>query len=238
MSKALVALAVAKRVKDGDIIGLGSGSTAELAVQEIAKRIANEKIRVAGVPTSHRIALCAQEAGISVLSPFTSGKLSWAFDGADEVDPSFNLIKGNGGAMLSEKIVCKRAGVDGFVVIVSEDKLVEKLGTKFPVPVEIVPEAQSLVEEGLKTLGAKEIVLRDSKTKYGPTVTEHNNFILDVRFETIGPELEHRIKCITGVVESGLFVGTTNEVLIAKKDGVWSRSIADGKAKETLVEPA
>ena len=134
MSKALVALALAKRVKDGDVIGLGSGSTAELAVQEIAKRISKEKIRVTGVPTSHKIALCAQAAGVEVLSSITSVKLSWAFDGADEIDASFNMIKGNGAAMLTEKIIAKRAGSDRFLIIVSEDKLVENLGSNFPVP--------------------------------------------------------------------------------------------------------
>lgn len=231
MSKALVAQTLAKRVKDGEVIGLGSGSTAELAISEIGKRIAQEKIRVTGVPTSYRIALLAQAAGIQVLSPITDVPLQWAFDGADEVDPSFNMIKGNGAAMLSEKIVAKRAG-ENFLVIVTDDKFVERLGSKFPIPIEVIPDALPLVLSGLRALGAKEAAPRPSNSKYGPTISEHNHIVVDARFENIEPSLELKIKSLTGVVESGLFIGMTKQILVARESGVWSRTLAGGAMKE------
>lgn len=235
MTKALVARSLSKKVKDGEVIGLGSGSTAELAVEQIGQRIKKENLKIVGVPTSHRIALCAQAAGVTVLSSITPVRLDWAFDGADEVDGAFNMIKGNGAAMLSEKIIAKRAG-ERFLIIVSEDKIVERLGTKFPVPVEIIPAALELVQNGLQALGAKEIVIRQGNAKYGPTITEHGNFILDAKFENIKPELEAQIKSITGVVESGLFVNATKELLVSREDGVWSRRLVNGKIESKLIE--
>lgn len=235
MSKALVARYLAKRVKDGDVLGLGSGSTAELAVAEIGKRIAKEKIRVSGVPTSYKIGTFASENGIQVLSSMANIPLSWAFDGADEVDPSFMMIKGRGAAMLNEKIIARRAG-ENMVIIVSDDKLVERLGQKFPIPVEVIPEAAMLVVDGLKALGATEIVFRQSNAKYGPETTEHNNLILDARFDSIAPELELRMKSITGVVETGLFVGLAKELIVARENGVWSRKLVGGKIEEQLLE--
>ena len=237
MTKALVARGLAARVKDGEIIGLGSGSTAELAIEQIGQRIAQEKIRVSGVPTSYKTALIAERAGIQVLSSCTPVSIAWAFDGADEVDPSFMMIKGNGAAMLNEKIMARRAG-ENMLIIVSEDKLVEKLGKKFAVPVEVIAEAVPLVREGLKKLGARSAELRESNTKYGPQTTEHNNLILDAWFDDIRPELEREIKLLLGVVESGLFVGATKEVLIAKKDGVYSRTLSGGKVSEKLIQAA
>ena len=231
--KALVARALAARVKDGDVLGLGSGSTVELAVDQIGQRVAREGLKVAGVPTSHRIAMIAAKAGIDVLSPVTPVELSWGFDGADEVDPAFNLIKGRGGAMLTEKILAKR--VKAFVVIVSEDKLVQKLGMRHPIPVEVIPEATPLVTQLLSTLGAREVVLREATQKYGPVITEHNNVILDAWFDNIHPALEREIKQLTGVVESGLFVGTTREIIVASTTRVYSRTLKDGKVTETAL---
>jgi len=225
--KEVVAKVLAKRVKDGEVIGIGSGSTVELAVKELAARIKNEKLQVHGIPTSQRTALLCAEAGICVLSPVATHHISWAFDGADELDPALNMIKGGGGAMLNEKIVAKKA--DLFVVIISEDKLVEKLGSKFAVPVETIPEAMEMVRAGLEALGAKTVELRNAERKYGPVTTEHANVILDARFEEIGPDLEKEINCLTGVVDNGLFMGMYPEVLIAKTDGVWKR-IFDGTA--------
>jgi ribose 5-phosphate isomerase A len=234
--KSLVARCLAKRVKDGEMIGLGSGTTAEMAIDQIGQRILREKIRVTGVPTSYRTGLIAARAGIYVGNPCSVGSLSWAFDGADEVDPGLNLIKGRGAAMLTEKILARRA--QHFVIIVSEDKLVQKLGSSFPVPVELVPEALSLVEEGLGKLGAREVTLREAVKKYGPVVTEHNNLVVDAWFDEIKPELEKEIKSLVGVVESGLFLGFKPEVLVAKKDGVWSLRLIGGKLQQDLIEPA
>ena len=220
--KKLVANKLAERVKDAEIIGLGSGSTTELAIDAIGQRIANEGITVLGVPTSLRTAQCATKAGIQLVASDSGAKLDWAFDGADEVDPAKNLLKGRGGAMLGEKIVAKRTAE--LVIIVTEDKLVDSLGAKFPVPVEVVLEATSMVERELAKLGASDCVLRMAQQKYGPVVTEHGNCIIDARFEHISAELETEIKKITGVLESGLFYGYNPRVLVAAED-------SEGKAE-------
>lgn len=232
--KALVARALAKRVQDGDVIGLGSGSTAEMAIDQIGQRVKDEKLSIAGVPTSVRTAIIAAEAGIDVRHPVPRLAIDWAFDGADEVDPNFDMIKGRGAAMLTEKIISKRA--KRFVVIVSEDKIVKKLGELFPVPVEVIPEALPLVEDGLRALGATEIQLRSATQKYGPVITEHKNLILDTKFENIVPELEGEINKLVGVVESGLFTNCNQEVLLAKSDGVWSQKLINGVLQEELLE--
>ena len=234
--KSLVARALAKRVQDGDVIGIGSGSTVELALEHIAERIARDKLHVLGVPTSHRTALVAEHAGIRVLSPISRTPLAWAFDGADEVDPAFRMIKGRGAAMLNEKIIARRAAE--FVIIVSEEKLVDRLGKIHPVPIEVIPEAIQIVEDGLMRLGARKVVLRAAANKYGPVITEHNNFVLDVTFDEIGPDLEQQVKSISGVVESGLFFDCATEVLVSRSSGIWSQRLANGKLTEVMLEPA
>jgi len=215
--KELVAQAIAARVKNGEVIGLGSGSTVELALLEIKKRVQREGLQISGVPTSHRTAILAKEAGVTVLSPMLVQTIAWAFDGADEVDPNLDLIKGHGGAMLNEKIIASIA--ERFVVIITEDKQVKKLGEKFPVPVEVIPEALTLVEKELLQLGASKVVLRQAAGKYGPVITEHNNLILDASFPSISPAHESKIKCIPGVVENGLFMGYADEILVATASG-------------------
>lgn len=234
-TNSLLAKVLTGRVKDGETIGIGSGTTVEMAVQQIGERIRQERITVFGVPTSHQIALIARDVGIRVLSSITSEVIPWAFDGADEVDDDFQLIKGRGGAMLNEKIIAKRTSK--LVIIVSEEKLVDHLGKKYPIPVEVIPEAVCLVKEGLKTLGAREVNLRAAVGKYGPVITEHNNVIVDARFDEIHPKLEGQIKSLTGVVESGLFIGCTDELLIERGGKVYSRKKIEGSGRfvETLI---
>lgn len=231
--KTLVARALARDVRDGELLGLGSGTTVELAIDQIGQRVARERLRIGGVPTSYRTALNAARAGIQVLDPFACPKLSWAFDGADEIDSEGNMIKGRGAAMLLEKIIARQAA--RIVIIASEEKLVDKLGQTFPIPVEIVPEAYLHVEEQLKSAGAREIILRAAANKYGPVITEHNNLVIDVWFDNVNPGLEGRIKEMSGVVESGLFTGLRPEFLIARKDGVWRRCFTAGRYQEELV---
>ena len=219
--KQLVAKELTKRIKDGEVIGLGSGSTCELAIKEIGKKIKAEGIKVYGVPTSKKIANLAKEVGIEILPVSTTKEIVWAFDGADEVDPEFNMIKGRGGAMLLEKIVAKKA--NSYVIIVGENKLVETLGEKFPIPIEIIAEAEVLVSNQLLSLGAVEIVLRRTSSNE-IYLTDKNNLVLDVRFSKINEELEQQIKNITGVVESGLFFNLADELLVANEEKVVSRT--------------
>ena len=232
--KEIVARALAKRIQDGETIGVGSGSTAEAAVSAIGRRVAEEGLRVTGVPTSHRTAMFASQAGVSILSPLSDVKISWAFDGADEVDPRFRLIKGNGAAMLNEKILGVRA--EKFVVIVTENKLVDSLGKNFPIPVEVIPAAHAYVREQLLKLGARDVTIRAAERKYGPVITENGNLVLDARFDSIPDTLEREINTIVGVVENGLFFNLTDELLVAREDGVWSRTLVDGKVQEELIE--
>lgn len=218
--KEKVAEAIAQQVKDGDVLGIGTGSTVDLAIAAIGKRIAAEKLTVSALTTSIESVWACEQHGIRVLNSLHSGELDWGFDGADEVDPQLRLIKGKGGALFQEKIVaslCRR-----FIAIVDSSKLVERLGEKMPVPVEFVPRARVLVERSLKKLGAREISLRQATGKHGAVITEQGNLIFDVRFEQIGQSLESDIKNITGVLESGIFSACADEVLIADAAGIRS----------------
>jgi ribose 5-phosphate isomerase A len=227
---------LASLIKDGDVFGIGSGTTVQATLQAIGERVKQEGISVSGIPTSHGSALMAEEMGINLIAPVSRTKLAWAFDGADQVDPQLNLLKGLGAAMLNEKIICKRA--ERFMVLVTEDKLVKELGGNCPVPVETLPEALVLVEQALTKLGASEVSIRHAKTDFGkttPVMTEHGNFILDAVFKTAPAELEGQIKSITGVVESGIFTKCNPEILIAKADGIWSKRFENGQVKESKV---
>lgn len=211
-SKQKVAEQIAAKVVNGDIIGVGSGSTSYLAVLAISQRIKNETLNVIAIPTSIEIALTCSNLGIPITSLYEH-RPDWYFDGADEVDPDSHLIKGRGGAMFKEKLMMS-ASEQNFI-IVDNSKLVDKLGSKFPVPVEVFPAALMNVEAKLKILGAHEIMLRPAQGKDGPVISENGNLILDVRFHNIDKDLEIKIKCITGVIESGLFQNQLVEIIVA-----------------------
>ncbi len=203
---------IADRVEDGQTIGVGSGSTAYVAIQAIAERVRREKLSVAVVCTSPEVTLACMAVDLPVAS-LLQKRPDWAFDGADEVDPERNLIKGRGGAMFMEKVMIHASPLN--FILVDRSKLVLKLGEKFPVPVEVLPIALRVVERELQAMGAVEIALRLAVKKDGPVVTEHGNFILDVRFAAIHNALERDIKAIPGVIESGLFMGCGVEIVIA-----------------------
>jgi len=210
--KQKVADEIAKKVKEGDVIGVGSGSTSYLALLAIAKKVKQEKLNIKAIPTSIEIALTCTELGIP-LTTLYEHRPDWLFDGADEVDPKHSLIKGRGGAMFKEKLMIKSSPVN--FILVDESKLVNKLGSNFPVPIEVFPQALLEVEFQLKQLGVSELKLRPAKGKDGPVITENGNLILDARFDEIGDDLEKKIKSITGVIESGLFIDHHIEVIVA-----------------------
>lgn len=220
MIKELLAQEIAKRVKSGDVIGVGTGTTVDAALEAIGERVKLEGLSISVVPTSLQSAWRCQELGLTVLYTGYNGYLSWGFDGADQVTKDRWAIKGKGAAMLQEKILAKRC--NKFVVVADQSKLVDRLGVACPVPVEVIPEALVIAQQGLRGLGAKEIVIRSGSGKHGPVITEGGNIILDAVFNDIGLNLEDKIKSITGVVESGLFVGYISEVLIADANGVKS----------------
>lgn len=203
---------IAENVLNGQVIGVGSGSTSYIAVHAIADRVRSEGLNVTTVCTSQEVTLACVALGLPVAS-LLQRRPDWAFDGADEVDPERNLIKGRGGAMFMEKVVM-HASPRNFI-LVDRSKLVTRLGGKFPVPVEVLPIAMRVVERELAAIGAVEIVLRLAVKKDGPVITEHGNFILDVRFEEIGRSLERDIKAVPGVIESGLFMGRDIELVVA-----------------------
>lgn len=201
--KQKVAARIASMVKDGDIIGVGSGSTAYLALIKIAERIRTENIQVRAITTSQEIKMACAKLGIPLTS-LLEYKPDWTFDGADEIDDNHNMIKGRGGAMFKEKLLISSS--PRTYIIADASKMVSKLGSRFPVPVEVFPDALVHVDQALRSLSPQEIKLRMAQSKDGPVITENGNLILDVWFNNIPDNLEHAIKSITGVIESGLFM--------------------------------
>ena len=201
--KQKVADKIASMVKDGDIIGVGSGSTAYLALLKIADRIRTEQLHIHAIPTSQEIKMACAKLGIPLTS-LLEHKPNWTFDGADEIDPNHNMIKGRGGAMFKEKLLISSSPQT--FIIADPSKMVSKLGSRFPVPVEIFPDALIHADQALRSLSPVDIKLRMAQGKDGPIITENGNLILDVWFNNIPDNLENAIKSITCVIESGLFM--------------------------------
>lgn len=201
--KQKIADKIASMVKDGDIIGVGSGSTAYLALLKIADRIWTEQLHIHAIPTSQEIKMACAKLGIPLTS-LLEHKPNWTFDGADEIDPNHNMIKGRGGAMFKEKLLISSSPQT--FIIADPSKMVSKLGSRFPVPVEIFPDALIHADQALRSLSPVDIKLRMAQGKDGPIITENGNLILDVWFNNIPDNLENAIKSITGVIESGLFM--------------------------------
>lgn len=208
--KQKIATKIANMVKEGEVIGFGSGSTSFLAVCAIADRMKKENIKVTAIPTSHEINMLCSYFNIPTAS-LLEKKPDWSFDGADEVDSNKWLIKGRGAAMFKEKLNIVNSKKT--FILVDESKFVTELGEKYPVPIECFPTSINYVKAELYKLGAKEITLRKAISKDGPVITENGNFILDVKFRKINEELEKQIKVISGVIESGLFIGYNIQIL-------------------------
>jgi len=200
--------AVDALVKSGMRLGLGTGSTAVHAVRRVGELLREGKLNgILAVPTSFQTSIECEKWDIplfSLNSKEIDGKLDLSIDGADEVDPENRLIKGGGGALLLEKVIAHASA--SYVVVVDESKLVAGLGVKFPVPVEVIPEARVPAAHALERLGA-EVTLREALRKAGPVITEHGNLLLDIRFKKAidSAAMEFEINRIPGVVENGLF---------------------------------
>jgi ribose 5-phosphate isomerase A len=204
---------VAAMAESGQVIGAGSGSTAFLAVRAIASRVRHGELHdVRLIPTSIESELTITGLGL-IQADLSEVAPDWLFDGADEVDPDGNLIKGRGGALFREKLLFSACQLRR--VLIDPSKRVEQLGESFPVPVEVVPRAASVAMAGLKALGASEITVRTGSGKDGPILTEQGNLLLDSRFESIDEGLEDQIKLIVGVLDSGLFQGYGPEIISA-----------------------
>jgi len=218
-AKKRVALEAVKHVQDNFIVGLGSGSTAAYVIQEIGEKIRLEGLRILGVPTSHQAMTLAVHCEVPLTTLNEHPQLDLAIDGADQIDGELNLIKGGGGALTREKIVASAARQ--FVIVADETKLVEKLGTKHTIPIEVLPFALPTVMVKMRELSGKP-VLREGGGKVGPLVTDNGNFVVDVAFGPVDnvKELNLRLKLIPGVIETGLFVGMADIAYLGKPDGI------------------
>jgi ribose 5-phosphate isomerase A len=212
-AKREVAARLAAKLQAGQTVGVGSGSTSFLTLQALAARAEKEGLSFTGIPTSVEVSLACTSLGIPTAS-LVEAKPDWSFDGADEVDGRKRLIKGRGGALYQEKLMM--AAAPQSYIVVDSSKLVDRLGQKFPVPVEIDPMALSLMYEKLADLpGLADIALRTGAGKDGPVITERGNLILDLRFDDIPDDTHARLKGMPGVVETGLFFDYDFELLVA-----------------------
>jgi ribose 5-phosphate isomerase A len=218
--KQQVGYAAAQKVQSGSIVGLGTGSTTAYAIQAIGERLKSGDLKnIKGVPTSFQAVVLARDYGIPLVTLDEIEKIDVAIDGADEVDPQKNLIKGGGAAHTQEKIVDSLA--DLFIVVVDGGKLVDHLGSTFLLPVEVLPMAVTPVMRAITKLGGKP-ELRMGVKKAGPVVTDQGNLVVDVKFDRIDnpAELEKTLNNLPGVLENGLFVGVADIIMVGEvKDG-------------------
>jgi ribose 5-phosphate isomerase A len=217
--KQQAALAAVKQVQSGMVVGLGFGSTAIHALREIGFSLQEGILKdVSGIPTAESIAQAAMDAGIPLTSLEQSPIVDITIDGADEVDPALNLIKGGGGALLREKIVAQASRK--LIIVVDESKLSDRLGTKFKLPVEVLPFGWGSQKRYIEGIGAQVFLRMEDDNE--PFMTDAGNLILDCDFggikdlEALATKLEKR----AGIVEHGLFLNLASEVIVGTQSGI------------------
>ncbi len=218
--KRQAALEAVKHIQDGFVVGLGSGSTAAFAIEALGEKARKEKLLVWGIPTSYQAFLLAVECGIPITTLDEHPQIDVTIDGADQITPKLQLIKGMGAALAREKIVAASSKLN--IIIADENKKVKLLGEKNQVvPVEVLPFALSLAKRRIVVLGGKPVV-REGKGKLGPIITDNGNAILDSYFGEIADpaKLETSVKMIPGVVETGFFIGLTDIAYIGTTSAV------------------
>jgi len=218
--KQKAALEAVKHVKDGFIVGLGSGSTAAFAIDALGDRMKTEKIKIMGIPSSYQAFQVAVDNGIPITTLEEHPEIDVTIDGADQLTPELYLIKGGGAALAREKIVASASKLN--VIIADQNKKVPFLGAKGQfVPVEVIPFALSPVKQKLAEMGGK-VGVREAKGKLGPIITDNGNVVLDVVFGEIKKpaELSVAVKMIPGVVETGLFVDLTDVAYVGTPNDV------------------
>ena len=207
--------AAVEYVKDGMIVGLGTGSTTEFAVKKLGERV-RDGLAIRGIPTSDVTKVQAEEEGIPLIDFSETMYIDLTIDGADEIDVNLNMIKGGGAALLREKIVASASKEE--IIIVSHEKFVKQLGS-FPLPVEVIPFGWQVIFNQLETLGGSP----DLRLKQGqPLRTDQGNYIIDCRFRQIidASQLEQRLNMIPGVVENGLFTGLCTRMIMAEGEKI------------------
>lgn len=214
--KKMAALSGTKLIKDGQVVGLGTGSTVYYAIKELARKIEEDGIAVQCIPTSTATENIARKNNLPLTSLEEHQEIDIAIDGADQIDGKLNLVKGGKGALTREKIIASSS--KKFVVIVDESKLVETLN--IPVPVEVLPFNWKQIESTLKAMKGKAKLRRSEGSE--PFITDNKNYILDVNFGEITEprKLELEINSIIGIVENGIFTNLTDEVHVGTKEGV------------------
>ena len=215
--KQIVADAAIKEVESDMIVGLGSGSTAALMIKSLADEIHSGKLKnIRGVATSFQSEVLALELEIALIDLASVSQIDLAIDGADEVDPCFQLIKGGGACHVREKLVASKA--QQLLIVVDETKMVQNLNKSFPLPVEVLPNAWKYVKDRISEMNGFS-TLRMATKKAGPVVTDQGNLILDVLFNDgikNPKDIERSINNIPGVLENGLFVDMTDKVLVGR----------------------
>jgi ribose 5-phosphate isomerase A len=226
--KGRAAFAGASLVESGMIVGLGSGSTAVLMVRFLADRVAKARLKIKAVSTSRTTGELAHSLGIPVVELDEVGTLDLNLDGADEVDPEFRMIKGLGAALLREKIVARAAARR--VNMITADKRVARLGTRAPIPVEVSAFGMKHTERLLQDLGASTSIRHGADGR--PTVTDGGNVIVDCRFPALSDptSLDCQLQCVVGVLETGLFIGLCDLLIVATDEGV--QAIESGVARQ------
>ena len=213
--KQRAAEAAVEYVKDGMIVGLGTGSTTEFAVKKLGERV-RDGLAIRGIPTSDVTKVQAEEEGIPLIDFSETMYIDLTIDGADEIDVNLNMIKGGGAALLREKIVASASKEE--IIIVSHEKFVKQLGS-FPLPVEVIPFGWQVIFNKLETLGGSP----DLRLKQGqPLLTDQGNYIIDCRFRQIidASQFEQRLNMIPGVVENGLFTGLCTRMIMAEGEKI------------------
>ena len=217
--KKMAAIQAADLIDSGMVVGLGTGSTAKFAIERIGERMqAADLQNIIGIPSSDRTEKLAHQLNIPLTDLETHPEIDLTIDGADEVDPDLNLIKGGGGALLREKIIAQASRIN--IIIVDESKLSPLLGTTWALPIEVVPFARKTEQIYLESIGGS-VTLRGDENN-SAFLTNQQNFILDTHFGQISDpgDLVSRLNTRAGIVEHGLFLGLATDVIVAGQEDI------------------
>ena len=204
-------------IDDGMIVGLGTGSTVEYTIRKLGKLV-RDGLKIKGIPTSVHTQRVAKKEKIPLTTLEENPAIDLTIDGADEVDPDLNLIKGGGGALVREKIIAFNS--KKVIIVIDDSKIVKALGIDFPLPVEVVRFGWTSTKKTLEEIGCNVELRRVMENE--PYITDNSNYILDCEFDRIAEpaKLEIDINNIPGVVENGLFIGLVNQVIVGGKQGI------------------